>query len=224
MKNPVSETFATARRSLLGLATAVAFAAILGMNPVAPASAASDAAQRIADHFSSVATMSGEFVQFGPRGEQTGGKFYIQRPGKIRFNYEPPSGYKVISDGKSVVIDNSKLNTMDLYPLSKTPLKLLLDDRIDLSGRKVKSIKEEEDLTTIQLADRQFFGNSTITMMFDPKSYDLRQWTITDPQGKDTTVMIFNVKQGVKIDQDLFAIDYKRNYKLNRPGANNKNR
>ena len=61
-------------------------------------------------------------------------------------------------------------------------------------------------------------------MMFDPKSYDLRQWTITDPQGKDTTVMIFNVKQGVKIDQDLFAIDYKRNYKLNRPGANNKNR
>ncbi len=224
MKNPVSETFATARRSLLGLATAVAFAAILGMNPVTPASAASDAAQRIADHFSSVATMSGEFVQFGPRGEQTGGKFYIQRPGKIRFNYEPPSGYKVISDGKSVVIDNSKLNTMDLYPLSKTPLKLLLDDHIDLSGRKVKSVKEEQDLTTIQLADRQFFGNSTITMMFDPKSYDLRQWTITDPQGKDTTVMIFNVKQGVKIDQDLFAIDYKRNYKLNRPGANNKNR
>ena len=78
--------------------------------------------------------MSGEFVQFGPRGEQTGGKFYIQRPGKIRFNYEAPSAYQVISDGKSVVIDNSKLNTLDLYPLSKTPLKLLLDDRIDLSG------------------------------------------------------------------------------------------
>ena len=50
-----------------------------------------------------------------------------------------------------------------------------------------------------------------ITMMFDPKSYDLRQWTITDAQGKDTTVMIFNVKQGVKIDQALFKIDYKRN-------------
>ena len=223
-----TKAVAAARRGFLGLAIgafgAAALAAVPGANLVAPASAASDTAQKIADHFSSVATMSGEFVQFGPRGEQTGGKFYIQRPGKIRFNYEPPSGYKVISDGKSVVIDNSKLNTMDLYPLSKTPLKLLLDDRIDLSGRKVKSIKEEQDLTTIQLADRQFFGNSTITMMFDPKSYDLRQWTITDPQGKDTTVMIFNVKQGVKIDQDLFAIDYKRNYKLNKPGANNKNR
>jgi len=212
------------RRVLFGLVAAAALLAVSGANLATPANAASDTAQKIADHFSSVTTMSGEFVQFGPRGEQTGGKFFIQRPGKIRFNYEPPSGYKVISDGKSVVIDNSKLNTMDLYPLSKTPLKLLLDERIDLSGKKVKSVKEEDDLTTIQLADRQFFGNSTITMMFDPKSYDLRQWTITDPQGKDTTVMIFNVKQGVKIDQDLFAIDYGRNYKLNKPGANNRNR
>lgn len=223
-----TDRFAATRRGLLRLAAgataAAAVAAVSGMGIATPVSAASDAAQRIADHFSSVSTMSGEFVQFGPRGEQTGGKFYIQRPGKIRFNYEPPSGYRVISDGKSVVIDNTKLNTMDLYPLSKTPLKLLLDKRIDLSGRTVKSVKEEADLTTIQLSDRQVFGNSTITMMFDPKSYDLRQWTITDPQGKDTTVMIFNVKQGVKIDQDLFAIDYKRNYKLNKPGANNNNR
>ncbi len=151
---------------------------------MAPASAASDTAQQIADHFSGVATMMGEFVQFGPRGEQTGGKFFIQRPGKVRFNYEPPSGFRVISDGKSVVIDNTRLNTADLYPLSKTPLKLLLDERIDLSGSKVKSVKEEDDLTTIQLADRSVFGNSTITMMFDPKSYELRQWTITDRAGQ----------------------------------------
>jgi outer membrane lipoprotein-sorting protein len=223
-----TETFGATRRGLLRLAAyaacAAAITAVPGVNLVAPASAASDAAQKIADHFSSVTSMAGEFVQFGPRGEQTGGQFFIQRPGKLRFNYEPPSGFRVISDGKSVVIDNTKLNTMDLYPLSKTPLKLLLDDRIDLSGKKVKSVREEEDLTTIQLADRQFFGNSTITMMFDPKSYELRQWTITDAQGKDTTVMIFNVKQGVKLDQDLFEVDYKRNYKLNRPGANHNNR
>ena len=121
--------------------------------------AAAGAAQKIADHFSSVQTMSGEFVQFGPRGEQTGGKFYIQRPGKIRFNYEAPSSTTVISDGKSVVIENIKLKTADLYPLSKTPLKLLLDDNIDLSGNKVKSVKEEDDLTTIQLADKSVFGN-----------------------------------------------------------------
>jgi outer membrane lipoprotein-sorting protein len=223
------QTFSPTRRGFIRMAAGAAGLAVLGAVPgldlFSPAmAAASDSAQKIADHFSRVGTMSGEFVQFGPRGEQTGGKFFIQRPGKLRFNYEPPSGFRVISDGKSVVIDNTKLNTMDLYPLSKTPLKLLLDERIDLSGKKVKSIKEEADLTTIQLSDRQIFGNSTITMMFDPKSYDLRQWTITDAQGKDTTVMIFNVKQGGKLDQSLFVVDYDRNYKLNRPGAKNNNR
>ena len=55
-------------------------------------------------------------------------------------------------------------------------------------------------------------------MMFDPKSYDLRQWTITDAQGKDTTVMVFNVRRGVQIDQKLFRIDYRRNQELNAVG------
>ncbi|MEQ9245219.1 MAG: outer-membrane lipoprotein carrier protein LolA, partial [Nitratireductor sp.] len=102
------------------------------------------------------------------------------------------------------------LNTADLYPLSKTPLKLLLDERIDLSGDKVQTVREDNDLTTIKMSDKSVFGNSTITMMFDTNSYDLRQWTITDAQGKDTTVMIFNVQQGVTFDPSVFKIDYRR--------------
>ena len=154
--------------------------------------------------------MMGEFVQFGPRGEQTGGKFFLERPGKLRFNYEKPSPIRVVADGKSVVINNRKLKTWDLYPLSKTPLKLLLDDRIDLSGKKVSSVREENDLTTIVLSNKSVFGNSRLTLMFDPKSFDLRQWTITDAQGKDTTVMIFNVQTGVHFDPKVFRIDYAR--------------
>ena len=190
-------------------------ALVPGVGPATPAQAASEVAQKIANHFAGVRTMTGDFVQVGPRGEQTGGKFYIQRPGKIRFNYKG-SGFKVISDGKSVVLDNRKMNTVDIYPLSKTPLKLLLAERIDLSGNKVKSVKEEGGMTAIQLADRSVFGNSRITMMFDRNTYDLRQWTVTDAQGKDTTVRIFNVRQGVKLDQSIFKIDYKRNLAVNR--------
>jgi outer membrane lipoprotein-sorting protein len=212
--------FAPTRRQVLGLGLVVAGAAALNVLPgfqlVASAQAAvPPTAQKIADHFSSVKSMSGEFVQFGPRGEQTGGKFFLERPGKIRFNYDGASNFRVISDGKSVVILNKRLNTSDLYPLSKTPLKLLLDDRIDLSGSRVRSVKEESDLTTIQLADRSVFGSSMITMMFDPKSYALRQWTITDAQGKDTTVMIFNVKEGVSFAPETFAIDYAANREVN---------
>lgn len=165
-------------------------------------------AQRIADHFSSVKTMMGEFVQFGPKGEQTGGKFYIERPGKVRFDYEAPATFRVTADGRNVLLQNTKLKTMDAYPLSQTPLKLLLDNKIDLSGGRVRGVKEEADLTTIQLADRSAFGNATITMMFDPSTYELRQWTITDAQGKETTVMIFNVEQGMQFDPSVFRIDY----------------
>ncbi|MCT7376453.1 outer membrane lipoprotein carrier protein LolA [Chelativorans salis] len=188
----------------------------LGILTVSAAQAAADTAQRIAAHFSSVRTMTGEFVQFGPRGEQTGGKFYIERPGKLRFDYEGSSGFRVVSDGTSVVVRNKRMNTADVYPLSQTPLKLLLDERIDLSGEKVQSVQQDEDLTTVKLADRKVFGSSTITMMFDASTYQLRQWTITDAQGKDTTVMIYNVQEGVTFDPSVFAIDYRRVNELNR--------
>jgi outer membrane lipoprotein-sorting protein len=206
-----------ARRSLVAGIAALAVAGAMPIPAlVAQAHAApSAAAQKIADHFASIRTMTGEFVQFGPKGEQTGGTFYIARPGKVRFNYDGSSGFKVVSDGQSVILENPKMKTMDLYPLSKTPLKLLLDDRIDLSGDRVRSVKEEADQTVIQLADKQIFGNARITMIFDPQTYDLRQWTITDAQGKDTTIMIFNVKRDVKVDQSLFTIDYRKNRDVN---------
>jgi outer membrane lipoprotein-sorting protein len=199
------------RRALLGAAAA---AAVVQAGP-APAQDAAVAA-KIADHFSAIRTMTGDFVQFGPRGEQTGGKFFIQRPGKVRFNYEAPSAYRVISDGQAVVVDNRKLNTSDLYPLSKTPLKMLLSDRIDLSGSRLRGVEQDGDSVRIQIVDRSVFGNARLTMIFDSKSYDLRQWTITDAQGKDTTVLVDNVKTGVSVDPDLFKIDYKRYRELNR--------
>lgn len=154
--------------------------------------------------------MMGEFVQFGPSGEQTGGRFFIERPGRVLFLYEEPSNIRVVADGRSVLVNNTKLDTWDAYPLNKTPLNLVLGDRIDLSGGRVQSVVEAEDLTTIVLQDKQIFGDSTITMMFDPSSYDLRQWTIRDAQGKDTTVMIFNVREGVTFGEGTFDIDYAR--------------
>ena len=202
-----------ARRALAAAALAGVMLAPSALNSAWAQAAASP--EQIAAHFANIRTMTGEFVQFGPRGEQTGGKFYIERPGRLRFNYDKPNDYRVVADGKSVVISNAKLNTADLYPLSKTPLKLLLDERIDLSGDRVQRVAQEDGLTIITLADKSVFGNSTITMMFDPVSFELRQWTIRDAQGKDTTVMIFNVQEGVRFDQKMFEIDYARVAEIN---------
>jgi outer membrane lipoprotein-sorting protein len=208
MKVPVELTALTRRTFIAagaGLLLPTAFVSTSIATPSSP--------QLIADHFSAVKTLTGEFVQFGPHGEQTGGKFYISRPGKIRFNYEKPSPIRVVADGKSVVVNNKKLDTWDVYPLDKTPLKLLLSEKIELTGERIKSVKEDADLTTIVMGDKSVFGNSKITLMFDPVSFDLKQWTITDGQGLDTTVMIFNTEAGVEIDPKLFDIDYSRVHK-----------
>ncbi len=168
--------------------------------------------QKISKHFSSVPSMMGEFIQFGPNGEQTGGKFFLRRPGKVRFDYTKPSPILIKADGKTVGVHNRKLKTWDFFPLSKTPLRLLLADKIDVNDKSIKSVKREDDLTTVVLGNKSVFGNSKITLMFDPTSFDLRQWTITDNQGKDTSVMIFNVQQNVELHDRLF--------KLNQRGAN----
>lgn len=172
------------------------------------ASAENETAQKIADHFASVKTMMGEFVQLSPDGNQVAGKFFISRPGKLRFNYEKPSAVRVISDGKNLAVGNQKLKTWSLYPLRTTPLKLLLSDKIDLSAKTVKSVTEDENLTTIVMGNKSVFGKSTITMMFDPETYELRQWTIKDAQGKDTTVMIFNIETGVDFARSVFRVPY----------------
>ena len=200
------------------VAKITSLSALVGLTAIIPWISVGEAASRadakavkaISKHFSAVPSLKGEFVQFGPKGEQTGGKFYLQRPGKIRFDYDKPSPISVFADGKTIAINNKKLKTWDFVPLSKTPLRLLLANKINVTDKSIKSVKTEVDLTTIVLGDKTIFGDSKITLMFDPKSYELRQWTITDNQGKDTSVMIFNVKKNIKLSKRLFKIDYHR--------------
>lgn len=179
------------------------------------AKAEGEIAQKIASHFASVKNMMGEFVQLNPDGNQITGKFFISRPGKLRFNYEKPSPVRVISDGRNLVVGNQKLKTWSIYPLRTTPLKLLLANKIDLKSRDIKSVTESESLVTIVMGNKTIFGKSTITMMFDPASNELRQWTIRDVQGKETTVLIFNVETGVDFAKSVFRIPYHEMNKKN---------
>ncbi|MEM9105559.1 MAG: outer membrane lipoprotein carrier protein LolA [Pseudomonadota bacterium] len=207
MRQPFSSARPSFWRSAIrGLCAVTASLAIAVSASVAQAQ--DQVAKEIANHFSDVRTMTGEFIQFSPSGRQVGGKFFIERPGKLRFNYNDPSPLRVIADGKTVVIGNQKLRTWDIYPLSKTPLKLLLADRINLESKMVKSVDVKPELTTIVLGDKSIFGDTTITLMFDSKTYELRQWTITDAQGKSTTVMIFDVRTDVEFADNVFKVPY----------------
>ena len=192
-------------RRLVFFAAAFAGFVIGGIFP-ALANDKERAVRAITNHFSSVPTMTGEFIQFGPSGEQTGGKFFIHRPGKIRFEYEDPSPLMVVSNGRTLGVRNKKLKTWQFLPLKKTPLSLLLSKEIKVTDKSVRSVEAGEDVTRVVMGDRNLFGDSEITLLFDPNSYDLRQWTIKDNQGKETSVMIFNVEKNVKISNKMFQL------------------
>src|SRR6185295_1568242 len=87
---------------------------------------------RVSAYLTRVQVMSGDFAQIGPDGRRSQGQFYVQKPGKIRFDYDSPSRIDIVADGSSVVVRDRKLATQDVYPLSQTPLRFLLADRIDL--------------------------------------------------------------------------------------------
>src|SRR6478736_1154588 len=89
-------------------------------------------AAKVSTYLSSLQTLVGNFVQVGPDGSKTKGDFYIQKPGKVRFEYDDPSQIAIVADGSSLAVRDRKLATQDIYPLSQTPLRFLLSDRIDL--------------------------------------------------------------------------------------------
>ena len=163
----------------------------------------------ISSRLSAVETMDGEFVQYNPDGQQLQGKFYIARPGRVRFQYDPPTTVSVIADGKSVLVFDKKLQTYDIWPLSQTPLRLLLDKSLDLStSEKVTRVGVAPDLIEVELQDDTRFSAGTLNLIFERTSFELRQWTVTDQQGLQTMVALYNVETGKQLPSDLFKIDY----------------
>jgi len=154
----------------------------------------------------------GDFVQIGPDGSRVRGEFYIQKPGKVRFDYEQPSRIEIIADGQSVVVRDRKLATQDLYPLSQTPLRFLLSERIDLlKETNIVGVRADDTFVTVTIEETQpLIGTSRLVMMVGAKDFKLKQWTITDQQGYDTTVAVSNLDNSKRPDPSLFKIDYTR--------------
>ena len=167
-------------------------------------------AARVSSYLSSLQTLVGNFVQVGPDGSKTKGDFYIQKPGKVRFEYEPPSPIDVIADGSSVAVRDRKLATQDIYPLSQTPLRYLLSDRIDLlKDTNVVSVTADDLFISITIEEKQaLIGTSRMMLMVGVKDGQLKQWTVTDPQGYDTTTAVYNLDTSKKVDPGLFKIDF----------------
>jgi outer membrane lipoprotein-sorting protein len=157
-------------------------------------------------------SMTSEFTQVGGDGRTLTGVMYMQRPGKLRFEYEKPSTLEIVSDGSTVLVRDRKQNTADPYPISQTPLKFLLSSRIDLGREaKVTSVQSDPDGVRIGIEDSSTLGGtSKITLSFDREVRELKRWRVVDPQGYVTTVTLRDIEKNRTIDPRIFMLNYMR--------------
>ena len=160
---------------------------------------------------------SADFVQVGGNGRRAEGRLYLQKPGKLRFEYKPPATLEIVADGNSVVIRDSKVGTQDLYGIAQTPLKFLLKERLDLArDTKVVDVQSAPDSPRCSSRTaRPSAAPPASSSSSMPAPIALRQWTVVDPQGYQITVNLRNVDLAHRPDPALFQIDYTKSM----PGA-----
>jgi outer membrane lipoprotein-sorting protein len=172
----------------------------------------------ISEYLNTVHTLKGRFLQIGPSGKVDEGDFYMQRPGRVRFEYRPPNPTLVISDGSAMAVTNLKLNTVDRYPLSMTPLDFLLSDKIDLAkSGQVLSVEIEPGIITLKARTSKNRHVSNISFVFAAPVIELRQWTVIDDQNLPTTVVLNGLVAGAPLPPELFVLPKKTDRRAKTP-------
>lgn len=165
------------------------------------------AVKSIGSYFNGIHDIKGDFTQVGPQGNVSTGVFYISKPGRMRFEYAPPNPFIVVSDGTWVIIKNRARNKADQYPLSATPLRLVLADRIDLMREAdIKSVDIQDGMTTVMLEDKDGLVPGQLILVYDNKRKQLQSWVIVDGQGRRTTISLDNIEAANHPDPKLFAV------------------
>jgi outer membrane lipoprotein-sorting protein len=157
--------------------------------PTTPAAAL----DRVNAYFNSIDQLTASFVQSSTSGPRAEGTLAIKRPGQLHFAYAPPSSLEVVSDGRSVAVRDKKLGTNDVYSIRQTPLKFLVQDQVDLAkDTKIQDVQVGSDgMITVRFEDSATLGGtSKITLRFDARANALKQWTVIDAQGYETTVVL----------------------------------
>ena len=201
-------------RFLLGL-LAVAGALLLANPPVAQAAGSQPVTltteqkalvSKIEAFVNGITTIEAGFVQMSGSGGFARGTLYLQRPGRMRFEYEPPVPYLLVSDGTFFIYVDSELEQVTYLPLSQTPANFLLRKDFSLSdGLILTGFQEEGSVVKVEVVDsgNPDLGRVTLTFNRDPLS--LKSWTVLDPQAQRIQVTLVDPQYGKKLDRSLFV-------------------
>ncbi len=160
---------------------------------------------KVNDYFNKLTNLEGTFVQTDPDNTQKQGRFYFARPGRLRFDYSPPSRLKIISNGYYLAIEDYALNTSDKYPLEMTPFRLLLSETVDLAkDANLLGIEQGPDAVVITVEDKKGDAAGRISLFFNKADMSLNQWIITDAQGLNTRIQVSDLEQNKRVSAELF--------------------
>ena len=200
------------------LATLIAASAVAGaafpsvpVQAAAPAAALSGEEQalvdRAASYLQALRTVQGRFTQTSSRGGASGGTFSMQRPGRARFEYDPPAALLIVSDGYNVKVYDRRLRTFDQYPLGSTPLVLLLAREVRLDrGVVVTRVRRTAGGFSLTARDARRQAEGSITLEFADAPVALRGWTVIDAQGVQTQVRLGALREAGRLDPGLFQL------------------
>ncbi|MFE3836818.1 LolA family protein [Pseudogemmobacter sonorensis] len=162
----------------------------------------------LSNYLNGLATVEADFTQINGDGTVSTGRIYIRRPGRVRFEYAPPDRSLVLASGGQVAIFDAKSNQPpQQYPLSRTPLNLILSANIDLArARMVVGHREDGTSTRVVAQDPAHPEYGTIELVFTAGPVELRQWIITDDLGQQTTVILGEMTKGKDYPASLFSI------------------
>ncbi len=177
--------------------------------PQAPAAALSPAdrgwVQRLQATLDAITTLRARFKQIAPDGRTTQGRAWLDRPGRMRFEYDKPSPLLLVAGGGKLVFNDSELKQTTSLPLEKTPLGLLLRPQLTLSGDvTVTGFRHDDGELQLTLVRTASPGDGSLTLIFSEQPLALRSWRVIDAQDRQTRVDLVDIVLGGALPQSLF--------------------
>lgn len=184
------------------------FAALALMATALPAQAEKISLNAISNYLNGLSTAKSQFTQINDDGTISTGTIYLKRPGRARFEYNPPMDALVVAGGSQVAIFDGKSNAgPQQYPLKRTPLNLILARNVNLGqANMVVGHSYDGTATTVVAQDPENPDVGTIELKFTANPTELRQWIITDNAGSQTTVLLGELEKGIDLGASLFSI------------------
>jgi len=171
--------------------------------------------ERVENYLSGLTTIVSDFTQAAPDGTLTSGKFYMQRPGKMRWQYNPPTPILMVSNGSELVYYDYELEQVNNIPLDSTLIGFLAQDKISFDGMVgITELTVEQGAIRINLVQRETPDNGQLMLEFSDHPLQLRNMVVTDSTRQVTSVSLNNARFGLKLDQKLFVFhDPRKNLK-----------